>query len=151
MFELNGEYYSLEEIEQAAADSNVSVEDYIAEFSINKVEDVSLDKPEIEQLSSYVDELVGVSKQAKENEETSSLGTFVEAGLYTTGAFLNIPPQLEQAYYGAKASSIDWLKNVAGGDAADWLIGDAPDSAIAYIDPDTDEEIIFDNNPEKCK
>ena len=77
MFELNGEYYSLEEIEQAAADSNVSVEDYIAEFSINKVEDVSLDKPEIEQLSSYVDELVGVSKQAKENEETSSLGTFV--------------------------------------------------------------------------
>ena len=67
MFELNGEYYSLEEIEQAAADSNVSVEDYIAEFSINKVEDVSLDKPEIEQLSSYVDELVGVSKQAKEN------------------------------------------------------------------------------------
>ena len=151
MFELNGEYYSLEEIEQAAADSNVSVEDYIAEFSINKVEDVSLDKPEIEQLSSYVDELVGVSKQAKENEETSSLGTFVEAGLYTTGAFLNIPPQLEQAYYGAKASSIDWLKNVAGGDAADWLIGDAPDSAIAYIDPDTDEEIIFDNNPEKWK
>ena len=123
MFELNGEYYSLEEIEQAAADSNVSVEDYIAEFSINKVEDVSLDKPEIEQLSSYVDELVGVSKQAKENEETSSLGTFVEAGLYTTGAFLNIPPQLVQAYYGAKASSIDWLKNVAGGDAADWLIG----------------------------
>ena len=151
MFELNGEYYSLEEIEQAAADSNVSVEDYIAEFSINKVEDVSLDKPEIEQLSSYVDELVGVSKQAKENEETSPLGTFVESGLYTTAAFLNIPTQLEQAYYGAKASSIDWLKNVAGGDAVDWLIGDAPESAIAYIDPDTEEEVIFDNDPEKWK
>ena len=39
MFELNGEQYSLQQVEEAAKQSNMSLDDYISEYSLVKIED----------------------------------------------------------------------------------------------------------------
>ena len=38
MFELNGEQYSLEQVQEAAKQSNLSLDDYIAEYNITKLD-----------------------------------------------------------------------------------------------------------------
>ena len=39
MFELNGEQYSLQQVEEAAKQSNMSLDDYISEYGLIKIED----------------------------------------------------------------------------------------------------------------
>lgn len=38
MFELNGEQYSLEQVQEAAKQSNLSLDDYISEYNITKLD-----------------------------------------------------------------------------------------------------------------
>ena len=39
MFELNGEQYSLQQVEEAANQSSMSLDDYISEYGLIKIED----------------------------------------------------------------------------------------------------------------
>ena len=38
MFELNGEQYSLEQVQEAAKQSNLSLDDYISEYNITTID-----------------------------------------------------------------------------------------------------------------
>jgi hypothetical protein len=39
MFELNGEQYSLQQVEEAAKQSSMSLDDYVSEYGLIKMED----------------------------------------------------------------------------------------------------------------
>jgi hypothetical protein len=72
-----------------------------------------------------------------------------------TGRFIgtveNIPIGLETAWESSKLAGIDFIKNTAGQDAADFLTGKMPETAIAFIDPNDNSEVLFSENPERWK
>jgi hypothetical protein len=69
-----------------------------------------------------------------------------------TGAavFVNLPLGLESAWEGIKGTSIDLLRKMAGEDATDFLLTTNSD-AIAFIDPENGEKVLFSENPTRWK
>lgn len=159
MFELNGKEYSLQEVEQAAASSNLSLDEYVKKAGLKTIEpgkttpttpgavveetavpdqpNMDLDSENIlldlapeptkqtesqklssdqyNMLSDYIGELAK-SEREKPEEPFTYTGALVNAAL-------NIPLGLQTAWEETKAFAVDYIKNVAGGDAADFLIG----------------------------
>ena len=68
-----------------------------------------------------------------------------------TNVWNNFAPQMQIVKEGIKNESADWIANVAGKDAADWLFGDQPEGAIEIIDPETKRRVSFKKNPDKWK
>ena len=93
------------------------------------------------------------SDKEKELEQMAikALPTTIETGVYASRFKDNIPPQVMSAFYSAQSGGLEWLKKTAGGQAADWLTFNIPNTSIAFIDPETNEEITFAQNPEKFK
>jgi hypothetical protein len=199
MYELDGQEYSLEEIQKAAEQSSLTVEEYIQQTGIVKTEavaeevadvtaineqiatgqstdlgseNISLDLEKINNISqnfsgdvdggittdetplteaettdltSYIDELEKQAYSLEGNELTQTVENLAVV-------FENLPGQLKGAWEDTKASSLQFIQQVAGDDAADFITGKSIGAgAIAYIDPETNEEILFKNNPEKWK
>ena len=199
MYELDGQEYSLEEIQKAAEKSNLTVEEYIQQTGIVKKQavaegvadvtavneqiatgqstdlgsgDISLDlskinninkrfsknedgvttdqtpltETQVVDLTSYIDEL---EKEVKSDRSESEIIQSIEN---IGNVIQNLPGQLKGAWQDTKATSLKFIQEVAGDDAADFIIGDSVDAgAIAYVDPETNEEVLFKNNPEKWK
>jgi hypothetical protein len=159
MFELNGKEYSLQDVEQAAASSNLSLEEYIKKAGLKTIEpgkttpttpgavveetavpdqpNMDLDSENIlldlapeptkqtesqklssdqyDMLSDYIGELAKSERERPEEPFTYAGGVINPA--------LNIPLGLQEAWEGVKGAAVDYIKDVAGGDAADFLIG----------------------------
>ena len=199
MYELDGQEYSLEEIQKAAEESNLTVEEYIQQTGIVKTEavaenvadvtavneqiatgqstdlgsgDISLDlskinninkrfskdedgittdqtpltETQVVDLTSYIDEL---EKEVKSDRSKSEI---IESIENIGNVIENLPGQLKGAWQDTKASSLQFIQDVAGDDAADFITGESIGAgAIAYVDPETNEEVLFKNNPEKWK
>ena len=199
MYELDGQEYSLEEIQKAAEESNLTVEEYIQQTGIVKTEavaenvadvtavneqiatgqstdlgsgDISLDlskinninkrfskdedgittdqtpltETQVVDLTSYIDEL---EKEVKSDRSESEI---IESIENIGNVIENLPGQLKGAWQDTKASSLQFIQDVAGDDAADFITGESIGAgAIAYVDPETNEEVLFKNNPEKWK
>ena len=72
-------------------------------------------------------------------------------GEITTGALKNIPIGLRSGWESMKALAVNFIEDVAGEDAADFLIGNMGEGAVAFVDPENNEEVLFKDNPEKWK
>ena len=199
MYELDGQEYSLEEIQKAAEQSSLTVEEYIQQTGIVKteavaeevadvtaineqiatgqstdlgLEDISLDLEKINNISQNfsgdVDSGITTSETPLTETETTDLTSYIdelEKQAYSLEGneliqtvenlavvFENLPGQLKGAWEDTKASSLQFIQQVAGDDAADFITGKSIGAgAIAYVDPETNEEILFKNNPEKWK
>ena len=133
--------------------SVLTIEDYQRPVDFNAIgRALGKDSPEIEPLNLSIENLNQVSdfieKLSKEDikEVPKTLAD------RAAGAFLvNIPLQIESAYETSKAIAVDFIRDVAGEDAADFLVGKMPDGDKVWIDPDTGNEISFNENPEKWK
>ena len=68
-----------------------------------------------------------------------------------SNAGANILPGLEAAWESTKAFSVDWLSNVAGDDATDFLLGETDGGPVVFVDPENGEEISYKENPERFK
>ena len=133
--------------------SALTIEDYQKPVDFNAIgKALGKDMPEVEKLNLSIENLNQVSdfveKLSKEDIKEAPKTLADRAA----GAFLvNVPLQLESAYEGSKAAAVDWIRDVVGPDAADFLIGKMPDGDKVWIDPDTGDEISFNENPEKWK
>jgi len=199
MYELDGQEYSLEEIQKAAEESNLTVEEYIQQTGIVKKQavaedvadvtavneqiatgqstdlgsgDISLDlskinninkrfskdkdgvttdqtpltETQVVDLTSYIDEL---EKEVKSDKSESEIIQSIEN---ISNVKENLPGQLKGTWEDIKAQGLKFIQEVAGDDAADFITGESIGAgAIAYIDPETNEEVLFKNNPEKWK
>ena len=159
MFELNGKEYSLQEVEQAAASSNLSLEEYIEKAGLKtiepgkesptapgavveetvapepvstdldsenilldsvpeppkQIESQKLSSDQYDMLSDYISELAKSEREKPEEPFTYAEGIINPA--------LNVPLNLQIGWEEVKALAVDYIKDVAGGDAADFLIG----------------------------
>ena len=96
----------------------------------------------LDQVSDYI------GKIQKEKIEPKPMTTVDRAA----GAFLvNLPLGLENAWETSKAATMDWVSAVAGDDVADWMVGEGSSKGIVWIDPETNEEVDFNTDPQKWK
>jgi len=71
---------------------------------------------------------------------------------YVFNALGDIPERAKKVYLETQAVSNDWIKKVAGEDAADFLFGEnIPEGSIAYIDPESNKQVLYSENPDKWK
>jgi guanyl-specific ribonuclease Sa len=75
MFELNGEQYSLDQVEEAAKQSNLSLDDYIKEYSIIKLDEEGKTNGVAETGATVTPE----AGQAPESMELESVDTSLES------------------------------------------------------------------------
>ena len=80
-----------------------------------QIESQKLSSDQYDMLSDYIGELAK-SEREKPEEPFTYTGALVNAAL-------NIPLDLQTAWESTKAFAVDYIKDVAGGDAADFLIG----------------------------
>ena len=96
----------------------------------------------LDQVSDYIEKI------QKEKIEPKPM-TIVDRA---AGAFLvNLPLGLENAWETSKAATMDWVSAVAGDDVADWMVGEGGSKGIVWIDPETNEEVDFNTDPQKWK
>ena len=172
MYELDGQEYSLEEIQKAAEESNLTVEEYIQQTGIVKKQavaedvadvtavneqiatgqstdlgsgDISLDlskinninkrfskdedgvttdqtpltETQVVDLTSYIDEL---EKEVKSDRSESEIIQSIEN---IGNVIQNLPGQLKGAWQDTKATSLKFIQEVAGDDAADFITGES--------------------------
>jgi len=107
---------------------------------------------ELDKVSDYISEL---SKKDIPEIKPTIADIIMEPIMDITGRFIgtveNIPIGLETSWESAKLAGIDFIKNTAGQDAADFLTGKMPETAIAFIDPNDNSEVLFSKNPERWK
>ena len=60
----------------------------------------------------------------------------------------NTKPMLRAQWEGLKAAAVDWSKKVIGEDFTDFII-EKDQGSILYIDPETNKEISYKDNPKK--
>jgi hypothetical protein len=80
-----------------------------------QIESQKLSSGQYDMLSDYIGELAK-SEREKPEEPFTYTGALANAAL-------NIPSDLQTAWESTKTFAVDYIKNVAGGDAADFLIG----------------------------
>jgi hypothetical protein len=96
----------------------------------------------LDQVSDYIEKI------QKEKIEPKPM----TIGERAAGAFLiNLPLGLENAWETSKAATMDWVSAVAGDDVADWMVGEGGSEGIVWIDPETNEEVDFNTDPQKWK
>jgi len=107
---------------------------------------------ELDKVSDYISEL---SKKDIPEIQPTTADIIMEPIMDVTGRFIgaveNIPIGLETAWESSKLAGINFIKNTAGQDAADFLTGKMPETAIAFIDPNDNSEVLFSENPERWK
>ena len=192
MFELNGVKYSLEQVQAAADKSKLSLDDYISEFKLTKVEDlnptmenmVSIDE-ETDFTNTKKDKIKSIfgekpsnkfpvvtkppDKDVVESEQYEELKNTQRHSAGTTGDFMddlakvpnafsyavqNVPLRLQGGISGLRAMQIDVAREIDGAYADDKAISPSLDvnvfkqKELAFIDPETDEQVIETENPE---
>ena len=88
--------------------------------------------------------------------EAENLNPILREGIQTGVGLLNVlsnlPKGIQSAIYDGAGAGLKFIEQVAGKDAADFLTGErAKGGAIAFVDPETNEKVLFKNNPEKWK
>ena len=134
-------YYQLE----LAPDDTINKDLYSAYDKYQK------EKKEGEQFSDFFTRMQQEALEIAEKQRKEKIAKMTTAEQAEAVFVNNIPIQLEQAWEGTKAAFVNWISSVAGGGAADFLVGKMPDESIVFVDPDTNEEVDFDENPEKWK
>jgi predicted kinase len=109
------------------------------------------EKKEGEQFSDFFTRIQQEALEVAEKQRKEKIAKMTTAEQAEAVFINNIPIQLEQAWEGTKAAFTNWISSVAGKDAADFLVGKMPDESIVFVDPETNEEVDFSENPEKWK
>ena len=133
--------------------SELTIEDYQKPVDFNAIgKALGKNMPEVEKVKLTIDNLDQVSDYIEQLSKEDIKEVPQTLADRAAGAFLvNVPLQLESFWEGSKAAGIDFIKDVAGPDAADFLVGKMSDNEKVWIDPDTGDEISFAENPEKWK
>ena len=134
-------YYQLE----LAPDETINKDLYSAYDKYQK------DKKEGEQFSDFITRTQQEALEIAEKQRKEKIAKMTTAEQAEAVFLNNIPIQLEQQWEDTKAAFVNWISSVAGSDAADFLVGKMPDESIVFVDPETNEEVDFDENPEKWK
>jgi predicted kinase len=134
-------YYQLE----LAPDDTINKDLYGAYDKYQK------EKKEGEQFSDFFTRTQQEALEIAEKQRKEKIAKMTTAEQAEAVFLNNIPIQLEQQWEDTKAVFVNWISSVAGSDAADFLVGKMPDESIVFVDPETNEEVDFDENPEKWK
>ena len=134
-------YYQLE----LAPDETINKDLYSAYDKYQK------EKKEGEQFSDFFTRTQQEALEVAEKQRKEKIAKMTTAEQAEAVFINNIPIQLEQQWEDTKAVFVNWISSVAGSDAADFLVGKMPDESIVFVDPETNEEVDFDENPEKWK
>ena len=94
----------------------------------------------IEKVSEFINK---ISSEDIEKPE-KSYGDIIFGGLG-----INLPKGLEMAYEASKSYGINFIDTVAGEGASDFIVGSSSSGAISFIDPETNQEINYNKDPEK--
>ena len=157
MFELNGIKYSLEEVQQAADASNMSVEDYVSEFKLVETqEDIKAPQQTIEVADSVALESTKkpVDTPEQKQPETEDVGFFEKIGDLFSAGLSNMPKSLHASLTATRAVPIDLIERLdpkLADKYAKSIIDIDQDLQIALVDNETQEEITIENNPERYK
>jgi len=137
--------------------------------TVSPLEDGSLDLPPTETFSidgksvskKEFDKYTAMQEAVKTAEqlESEDPSVFDKIGYelfktkqYVFNALGDIPERAKKVYLETQAVTNDYIKRVAGEDAADFLFGEnVPEGAVAYIDPETNSQVVFAENPDKWK
>ena len=133
--------------------SELTIEDYQRPVDFNAIgKALGKNMPEVEKVKLTIDNLDQVSDYIEQLSKEDIKEVPQTLADRAAGAFLvNVPLQLESFWEGSKAAGIDFIKDVAGADAADFLVGKMSDNEKVWVDPDTGDNISFAENPEKWK
>ena len=134
-------YYQLE----------LAPDDTINKNLYNAYDKYQKEKKEGEQFSDFFTRIQQEALEIAEKQRKEKIAKMTTAEQAEAVFVNNIPIQLEQAWEGTKAAFVNWISSVAGSGAADFLVGKMPDESIVFVDPETNEEVDFDENPEKWK
>ena len=85
----------------------------------------------------------------QKNQQDQKKAEDMTVGEITTSAIKNIPVGLRSGWESIKAMATNFIEDVAGEGAADFLVGGMGEGSISFIDPETNEEINFNDNKEK--
>ena len=157
MFELNGIKYSLEEVQQAADASNMSVEDYVSEFKLVETqEDIKTPQQTIEVADSVALESTKkpVDTPEQKQPETEDVGFFEKIGDLFSAGLSNMPKSLHASLTATRAVPIDLIERLdpkLADKYAKSIMDIDQDLQIALVDNETQEEITIENNPERYK
>lgn len=137
--------------------------------TVSVLEDTSLDLPPVETYSidgkevskKEFDRYTAMQEAIKTREELDTEDPSIwdrigyelfKTKQYVFNALEDIPERAKKTYLETEAVANDFIKNVAGEDAADFLFGkNVPEGAVAFVDPETNKQILFSENPEKWK
>ena len=134
-------YYQLE----LAPDKTINKDLYSAYDKYQK------EKKEGEQFSDFTTRTQQEALEIAEKQRKEKIAKMTTAEQAEAVFINNIPIQLEQQWEDTKSLFVNWISSVAGSDAADFLVGKMPDESIVFVDPETNEEVDFNENPEKWK
>ncbi|MHC4316866.1 MAG: hypothetical protein ACYSW3_30870, partial [Planctomycetota bacterium] len=116
---------------------------------------IQLTAENLDNVSKYMDQLAE-DPELKDYKSIDELMKKSKAEIAGDVFLINMPLGLESAWEGSKATFVDFINKSmkAMGQTPEFLIeakAEKDPSAIEFIDPDTDEKILFSKNPEKWK
>jgi hypothetical protein len=87
--------------------------------------------------------------ELQKNQQNQKKPEEMTVGEITIGALKNIPIGLRSGWESVKAMATNFIEDVAGEGAADFLVGEMGEGSISFIDPETNKEINYNDNKEK--
>ena len=153
MYELNGQQYSLEDLNEIAKIKNYSLEELLSKNpSIKKIEDtagkLTSQGPGAPVAETAAPDQISTESTLEDGSLVSPVNEELSWGDIFSGVIENIKPAVLSSWESTKGASLDWLKKVAGEDAADFLIG-KNEGAIAFVDPNNGDKITFQKNKKR--
>lgn len=100
-----------------------------------------------EDINNLAETIYTLGKENREGKYDKKEEDYFGMGL---APFLNTPLRFANYWEMTKAMGLNFIKDVAGPDAADFLVGEMGGS-IAWIDPETLGKVTFKNDPERWK
>lgn len=145
------------EPQQQAVDTASALED--TSLDLPPVETYSIDGKEVskKEFDKYTAMQEAIKTREELDTEDPSIWDRIGYELFKTKQYVfnaleDIPERAKKTYLETEAVANDFIKNVAGEDAADFLFGkNVPEGAVAFVDPETNKQILFSENPEKWK
>ena len=153
MYEINGQQYSLEDLNEIAKIKNYSLEELLSKNpSIKKIEDtagkLTSQGPGAPVAETAAPNQINTESTLEDGSLASLANDELSWGDIFSGVIENIKPAVLSSWESTKGASLDWLKKVAGEDASDFLIG-KNEGAIAFIDPNNQDKITFQKNKKR--
>lgn len=145
------------QVSQPAADTASVLED--TSLDLPPTETFSIDGKEV--TKKEFDKYTALQEAARITNETDTEDPSIwdkigyelfKAKEYSLNALEDLPERVKKVFLETKAVANDFIKNTAGEDAADFFFGEnVPEGQIAFIDPETNKEVLYSENPNKWK